>query len=183
MVVSVSARDALRTATADDHARVDRLFGRLRLDRRDEYVGFLRAQAMAYLPAEAAVERAAPTALLPDWPERRRAALLRDDLDRLGVTRPAEGRAPSLASPAAVLGAVYVLEGSRLGGRLLARSVPAHFPRRFLTAGEPRLWRALVAALDENLADPADRAKAVAAAREVFALFELGASACQGSVH
>lgn len=71
-----------------------------------------------------------------------------------------------------MLGAIYVLEGSRLGGALLKRSVPPSLPRQFLeTRQDAGSWRRLLKLLDESLIRPNDLDAAIVAAKEVFARF------------
>ncbi len=181
MAVRSSARDILRTATAEAHARVDQSFGTFELGDRAGYAEFLRAQAASFLPVEAALDRAGATDLLPDWPERRRAQLLQSDLSAMGVAAHDSDTRVAFGSSAAMLGAIYVLEGSRLGGRMLARAVPPEFPQLFLAAGSSTLWRRLISVLDKQLVSPDDQAEAIAAARQVFALFERGAAMTVGS--
>jgi heme oxygenase len=169
----VSARAALRAATADDHERVDRLFSRLDFGSDAGYRLFLTAQAAAHLPVERALEAANVAALLPDWFQRRRADLLLADLAELGVDPPAPVPPPALATQASILGAVYVLEGSRLGGAYLKRSLAPHAPRRFLAAAqEAGAWRKLLAKLDESLYERARVEAACESARQVFDRFE-----------
>jgi heme oxygenase (biliverdin-IX-beta and delta-forming) len=61
---------------------------------------------------------------------RRRMAALRDDLAFLGLPEAEIGNLPraqplTLAGPAAAMGALYVLEGSTLGGRVIGRHIGA----------------------------------------------------------
>ncbi|SOB87225.1 heme oxygenase [Sphingomonas guangdongensis] len=163
------ARAALRAATADDHERVDAAFARFDLTDRRGYAAFLSAQAAAMLPIEAALDAAPVT---PDWPLRRRAHLLRADLAALQTSVPPPLDPPPFAGEPALLGALYVIEGSRLGGAMLVRSVSPDLPRSFLAAHDSRLWRDLLDLLDRRLADEEQLAVAAAAARSVFALFE-----------
>ena len=165
----------LREATAPDHERVDAAFSRFDLGTRAGYIKFLQAKAAAFLPVEQAIEDSDVAAILPDWPARRRSHLLTADLAALGAQADGCVAAPPLPTPSAVLGAVYVLEGSRLGGRLLARSVPADLPRGFIDSGDPALWRRLIDALDKALATEEHMDAATAAARAVFACFSQGA--------
>ena len=51
----MSAHAALRAATADAHERVDGLFSRFDISDPIGYRRFLTAQAVAYLPGEAAL--------------------------------------------------------------------------------------------------------------------------------
>ena len=170
----MSARAALRAATAEDHDRVDRLFSRLDLGSDASYRLFLTAQAAAHLPVEHALEAAGVAAMLPDWPGRRRSALLLADLAELGIEPPAPVPPPPLAGEAEIFGAAYVLEGSRLGGAYLKRSLSPGAPRRFLGAAqEAGAWRKLLAKLDESLYEPARLEESCESARQVFRRFEI----------
>lgn len=162
----------LRAATRGAHDRVDALFSGFDLARPDDYRRFLAAQAAAFLPAEAALDHAGAGRLFPGWSEARRAHLLAADLDDLGMARPDPAAAPAFASPAAVAGAVYVLEGSRLGGALLSRRLAPGLPGRFLSAGlPPGGWRAFLARLEQLLGTDVERREAVASAEGMFLLF------------
>lgn len=177
---AVSPRFALKAVTAEAHERLDARFSGLDLADRDDYAAFLLSQAGAFLPIEAALDRAGMGALIPDWPTRRRAAALLADLAALGLQPPATIPAPPLSSTADMLGAAYVLEGSRLGGTILARTVPEALPRTFLEPGNPLAWRAFVTVLDERLSSQADLQEAARTAAAVFEAFSAAASAILG---
>ena len=169
-------RFALREATAACHDRVDVAFGRFDLSDAADYGRFLRAHARAFLPAEAALDAAAAETLLPDWPDRRRSGWLKADLAALGLDAPAPLDAPVPATAPAIWGMLYVLEGSRLGGAMLARSVAAGLPKSYLDSGQPGAdWRNFLAALEVALADTVALEAARQAAEHLFALFERAA--------
>ena len=169
----MSARAALRAATRNEHEAVDALFGRFDPADPDGYRRFLSAHRAAFAPIERAIDRAGGDAVLEDWPKRRRAALLEADAADMGVEETLSLPPPSLASPAEVLGAIYVLEGSRLGGALLRRGVSPSWPARFLNApAEPGTWQTLIAKLEAALARPEDLQAAISAAKAVFRCFE-----------
>lgn len=174
------ARAALRAATADAHERVDASFGDFHLGDRAGYCRFLRAQAGAFLPVEAALDRAGARDVIADWPSRRRAALLQADLadlDSSGVSLPE----PELASPEAMCGAIYVLEGSRHGAAMLVRGVSDDLPTRFLRApAPPGAWRILLDRLDAMLPEGRAREKGIRGALTVFAMFDRAAEAARG---
>jgi heme oxygenase len=171
----LSARRALRAGTRAEHERVDRLFGGLDLATSRGYRLFLAAQAAAYLPMEAALERAGVAAILPDWPERRRSQLLRDDLADLGAPLPSPETVPGLDGAPAILGAVYVLEGSRLGGAMLRQALAPAAPQSFLRHPQaPGAWRKLLETLDQSLYETAALDAALRSARAVFGCFEAG---------
>lgn len=168
----------LSAATADLHAEVDARFaGSFEGDAAD-YAGFLSVMAAVLLPLERALEGAGICAAVPDWPERRRACLLLDDLQALGAAPPHEIDPPSVAGEARQLGIVYVLEGSRLGGKLLLRRALGHPDRgvraatRYLSHGTGRdLWSSFLARLEASPAVTSAPEEAVAGARAAFALF------------
>lgn len=168
--VSMSLRSALRVQTADCHAAVDTLFGSFNLSRTHDYKAFLRAHARVVPAIEHALENGGIGRLLPDWPERRRAHLLAADIRELDDRLPVLLPQPALRSEAAVWGAAYVLEGSKLGGALLAKVVPDYLPNSYLSPQGPKgAMRLFKDRLDaSNVEDPN---AAVAAARDVFKLF------------
>lgn len=162
---------ALRAATRDDHARVDALFSALPLGEPAGYRRFLRAQARAHLPVERALSAAGAAGVVADWRSRLRGPALLGDLSDLGEAVPPPLSAPVFASAAALLGGIYVLEGSRLGGKLIARAAPAGMPTRFVAAPtRSGSWRGLLATLDAVLS-PGECEAAIAAARAVFDRF------------
>ena len=171
----MKARAALRAGTAAEHERVDSLFSTLDLARADDYRLFLTAQAAAFLPVEDALDAAGAEQFVADWQARRRSHLLREDLQALGAPIPAPEPVPALHGTAEILGAVYVLEGSRLGGAMLKRSVSPDMPQSFLSAPQaPGAWRKLLETLDHHLYETASVEAAVGAARRTFQSFEAG---------
>lgn len=168
----MSARATLRTATADAHRRVDDIFSRFPLGEAAGYRAFLRATAAAHLPVEAGLEAAGACRLVADWPERKRSHLIRRDLSELDARPVAEETPASFTSEAEMLGALYVLEGSRLGGALLRREVPQGLPVAFLGAPAPAgSWRRLSEFLDRRLVERQSLAEAIDAACQVFTCF------------
>ena len=176
-----SPRFALRAATSDAHERLDARFSTFDLAHPVDYGAFLRAQAGAFFPMEDALDAAGAQSVIADWPERRRSEALRADLTALDLPEPAPVAVPGLNSQAAILGALYVLEGSRLGGAMLVRQVPDTLPKTFLTPGNPGAWRAFVAVLDQRLSSQADLDEAAKAASAVFEAFALSADNILGA--
>lgn len=167
------ARAALRAATRDEHERLDTLMSRFDLAERDSYRSFLLAHALALPAVEARLDAAGFADLLADWPGRRRADAIAADLAALDTAPPAPLPFPPLATAAACWGAAYVLEGSRLGGAMLARQIPDTLPKFYLGAIQPPgNWRSFLEKLDTALHLPQDAAQAQDTARRVFALFE-----------
>ncbi|MGU3390017.1 biliverdin-producing heme oxygenase [Sphingomonas sp. M1A8_2b] len=157
----------LRAATVSDHDAVDAGFGRYDLSDADDYRAFLIAHAKA-LPAVEAWLAAIPGL----GAVRSRETALAEDLAALGEDMPAPMAFDVTPSEAAGWGAMYVVEGSRLGGIMLSRSVPDGMPKAYLGAkhlsGE---WRALLAALDSESSDEAWVEQAIVGAKAAFALY------------
>lgn len=168
----------LRTATADLHAKVDARFADAFAGNAADYSGFLLAMAAVLPPLERALERAGIDRTVPDWEERRRASLLLDDLQAFGAAPPREVEPPRVDGEARQLGVVYVLEGSRLGGKVLLRRALSHpdlrvrAATRYLSHGAGRdLWASFLARLETSSAVAHASDEAVAGARAAFTLF------------
>ena len=177
----MSAHQSLRLATQSLHERVEAAVDLPAQAERD-YRALLVALLALFEPVEARL------AALP-WAEagldlRRhlRAPLLRADLRALGVS-PADAPrvpAPAIGSLAAGFGALYVLEGSALGGTLIARRAAAALglgpeaTRFFRSEGRDvgPTWRAFLAALDAYVVGPERLAAAVQTAAATFEAFE-----------
>lgn len=164
---TVSTVASLRAATASDHDAVDAGFGRYDLTDADDYRAFLIAHAKALPAVEAWLKDIPGLAAV-----RSRSEALAADLAALGEAMPTPMAFDLTHSEAAGWGAMYVVEGSRLGGIMLSRSVPEGMPSAYLGAkhlsGE---WRALLATIDRQPADKAWLADAVAGAKAAFALY------------
>jgi heme oxygenase len=173
-----SARTMLRAATADLHSAVDARFSGPFESDRGAYIGFLTALARAVPSLEAGLEAGGVARLLPDWRERCRSAALRDDLDSLDAAVPRPARVAAPATEAEMLGMIYVLEGSRLGGQLLLRRAlgnpdpDVRAATRYLGHGVGRdLWRSFCERLEASGAVAAAPQEAVLGARTAFSLF------------
>ncbi|MGJ4891593.1 biliverdin-producing heme oxygenase [Bradyrhizobium sp. HKCCYLR20261] len=171
-------RDRLRAATAAAHHALDERLSRFDLTTTADYRRFLQASAAALLPLEQMLDRAGAGAMLGDWTRRRRSEAICADLAELN------GRAAPMELPArpldrsAVLGTLYVLEGSRLGAVYLLRIVAASpDPRvrratRYLRHGAGQgLWRSFLSVLAAERLPPGEDIRVMTSAREAFAVF------------
>lgn len=168
-----SARHALRAATAGMHERVDAAFAGFDLADADGYAAFLVAHARALPGIEAALTR--PGGLPPLRP---RTPLLVADLAALGRVMPDAYPVAAPAGAAEAFGMAYVVEGSRLGGGVLAGRLRRDLPHAYLSATHlPGEWRAFGTALDAAAAgDPSWIAQATRAAERTFALYRRAAA-------
>lgn len=169
---------ALREATAAAHDAIDRqlqLGADLALDR---YVRILQGFEGFLSAWEPAVAAALPPGERAWFAGRSRLAFVRQDLAALAPGGP-PGPAPdlpALPNRSAAFGAMYVLEGSALGGQVIARRVAERFgfdgqrgAAYFLGFGDRTgaLWREFRERLEAEV-DPAHRGDACAAAVGTF---------------
>ena len=177
---SIGIRETLKAATAPAHRALDECLGQFDLTTIAHYRRFLQASAAALLPLEQALERAGVAGMVDDWAERRRSEAIRADVAALhGSIAPVALSMPALDRPS-VLGALYVLEGSRLGASYLLRVVAASAdPRargatRYLRHGAGKgLWRSFLGQLAQEPVTSSNQVRMIASAREVFAVFAM----------
>lgn len=169
----------LRAATAALHAEVDARFSGPFDTDKNAYAAFVTALARAVLPLERALEIGGAERVLPDWCARRRSGALQQDLEILGIPVPAPVPVRVTSDEARLFGRLYVLEGSRLGGRLLVR--------RALRNADPQVraatnylghgagadfWGGFLQRLEESDAVAAAPARTMLGAREAFGFFQ-----------
>ncbi len=112
------------------------------------------------------------------WTYESRLPALECDLESLGDVSEAPVRKFESVATLSAWGALYVIEGSLLGGQVIARHLagrfPAH-PHRFFNLGSHRpahAWKDFQILLDAALASPGDMRSALSQAKETFALFQ-----------
>lgn len=170
-------RNILKEATAADHTRLDEGLGAFDLHDIAAYRGFLAANAAALLPLEGALVAAGVSDILPDWKRRARSRSILGDLNRIGGTTRLL-KPPVLNGRSALLGTLYVLEGSRLGA--------AHLLKRARNSGDPRIaaatgylshgvgeqfWRSFLDVLENHAHELRDSDDIIRPARRAFDLF------------
>jgi heme oxygenase len=185
-----SARGYLRAATNDLHARLDARLAPLVTQGDAGYREFLLRSAMALLPLEQALNEASISNLLADWPQRSRSGALRLDLAALSLREPLGAAAPKVRGEAFQFGMLYVLEGSRLGARLLLAEVEAlsrasQAATRYLSHGQGlSLWPSFLQRLEASQQVRREPEQAAAGARAVFRQFLMASrnGLCDGVV-
>lgn len=171
------AQAILKSATRDLHVRAEQAMGDEPFKERRNYVQMLRSN----LAVADAVWRMSVPHLEPCLIDGLGADIsrLRSDLVKLNQTADCEELALEIGDPAAAFGAVYVMEGSRLGARLLARraeitlKLGAENGAAYLngdgTAAGLR-WRHFVNMMNLHVVSPEEVARSLAAARRTFLL-------------
>jgi len=171
------ARWFLRDGTRDLHDRAEQALGDGAVREIQPYIAMLRANLDMTETVLQAVERSLPRPLVAGL-ERDRARLRSDLADLSAICPPRKTAMDTLGKPAA-LGALYVCEGARLGGRVLAAQVNdylhlnADHGAAYLNgdgSGAGARWRGFVATLNRDVVGPDDLDRALSAARTVFNL-------------
>lgn len=147
------------------------------------YAEFVRRSFRFYAAFEPCAEQAGVARLLPDWFMRRKLPFLQADCLALGVSARAaiSVRAmPAMIDTAGLLGALYVTEGSTLGGRLLslraaALGMTAERGAAFLnaygaTCGDR--WRSFLAVLESVSLTWAEEDRLIEAAIATFQAYQ-----------
>lgn len=167
-----TTRKLLRERTSALHEDVDAAFSRFDIATHGGYRELLIAHARVVPGLEARLDAWSDS--LPDWPARRRAALLLADLASMGTDAcPVDlSPMPAIPSSEAAFGVAYVLEGSRLGGKVLARRLPDEFPRAYLAASQSsQSWPSLMRQLNRSVRTTSQQEAALAAAESAFLAF------------
>ena len=151
----------------------------------DDYKALLKAFYGYFKPLEAAISRHVTERVLPDIEQRRKADYLLKDLSTLQnpqTTLPLAADIPAITTVYEAMGALYVLEGSTLGGKGITRmllkntqvGLQAHQVRFFNSYGEAvgKMWNAFVQVLNGLTSNGNDIEAMVNKADETFLLFK-----------
>ncbi|WDM67754.1 biliverdin-producing heme oxygenase [Xanthomonas cucurbitae] len=180
--VPSSAARALRDATQDTHRLVEAVplmqaLGHGQIDR-NGYATVLRRHHALLAGFEERLSDWLNTLVGSGWPYRRRVPALSADLYTLAQAPDAPLPPPASDDDAARWGMLYVIEGSQLGGRVIARHLRRHRPalagalQYFELADEdPAGWRRFQSVLDHRLDSPRARAAAIEGAQAMFTHF------------
>ncbi|MCC4596127.1 biliverdin-producing heme oxygenase [Xanthomonas campestris pv. phormiicola] len=182
--VPLTASRLLREATVQQHLAVEQLPAMRALMRErlsvGDYVQVLRrhhAVLAGWEQREAAWLHASGDV---HWRYQPRSPLLEQDLAALRATSPLPAPAPLPVAHAngSRWGMLYVVEGSRLGGRVIARQLRQTLPGvapalAYFELGDadPASWRRFQQRLEQALPTPQSRQAAVDGARAMFAHF------------
>ncbi|RFC64107.1 hypothetical protein DYI37_07020 [Fulvimarina endophytica] len=177
-------REALRVETDRDHRELDAFLGEIWTSR-ERYAAYLAMNHSAHATLEPVIEEAVAEApeLGPYAPAR---FALSQDLAALGMRLPPSIplRADAPRDPASAIGFLYVVEGSRLGARMLHRhvldaswarpvgTIPTAF---FETARGSSNFSRRMAALEPLMREEDAFERALSSAREGFRLFRAAA--------
>ncbi|UJQ95245.1 biliverdin-producing heme oxygenase [Mariluticola halotolerans] len=172
----IAARAHLAASVAGLHERLDRAMTLERMETVDDYRRHLRYHARVLVPLEKALQTNPHVSALPDAARRWRSAALLDDLRVLGESQPEKVETAIRVTLGAFAGAIYVLEGSRLGAKVLLRQLDAQadrdLPVAFLSHGaDEKFWPSFVNWLNSREWSPSDLAEMRESAQAVFSAY------------
>lgn len=177
---------ALKKKTMDAHqALEDLLSTRLHTIRtREDYGALLKIFYGYFSPVEKIIEHHLSFQQLPDIKHRRKAAFLLHDLNLLSFNAgniPVSPFVPTVTNEVQAWGALYVLEGSTLGGRGITRlllkqcsEITINHLKFFNGYGEETgpMWRRFLESLNNQEYNDSEVGSAVQAANETFLNFK-----------
>jgi heme oxygenase (biliverdin-IX-beta and delta-forming) len=116
--------EQLRHSTKSSHASLEKTFiAKLKaLRTTEDYAGLLGTLHDFYAPVEHQVSHFVDNEVLPDFNERRKVQALLQDMEHLNRTHIVRHPPllPGINNVSTALGALYVIEGSTLGGQIIA---------------------------------------------------------------
>ena len=168
----MTQRFELKAATDELHRALDDRLSLLDFGRADDYRRFLDFQARTLPSMEKALASAGLDDWVAGWSDFRRTEAIEADLEILGDPMPPPAHPPAIANTAELLGTAYVLEGSRLGGRVLRQRVGEGLPTNFLS-GDTTLgpWPSLLGVIEQYLCSDTPLNEAKGAARRSFSWY------------
>ncbi|MBD1393659.1 biliverdin-producing heme oxygenase [Mucilaginibacter glaciei] len=176
--------DKLKEQTKSNHQQLEKvLVGKLRSIRsKEEYAALLKLFYSYFGGLETEINKVIDPTLLPDSTERRKTQSLADDLEFLGSTTPEKATGdslPTLHSHLQALGALYVIEGSTLGGKIISKMMQQHLGLNggglsfFTSYGDrtEQMWDTFKETLNYQATNPEQEAVVIAAANQTFLKF------------
>lgn len=144
-----------------------------------DYADFLKHFYAYFHAVERAIAPFITPDVLADYPQRRNSSYLKRDIEDLGgeTTELPAAFAPAVGNAAEAMGALYVLEGSIMGGPHIVQMLRRYGMETgfsfFSGYGEDtgRMWGVFTTALNSVAASPEQRQAAVAAANKTFSRF------------
>lgn len=187
--ITLTTAQLLKNKTAFNHAQLEEVLLPYlqRCATPEVYAGILRSFYGFFAPLEVLIQQQVNSSVIPDMHQRRKAELILDDLGFVGGNEPLLvcTTLPSITTMFEALGAMYVLEGSTLGGRGITKMLLKTNPswqeemRFFSGYGEStgQKWTLFVATINTYVAEE-EVTGMVAAADDCFLKFRCWLEHC-----
>lgn len=177
-MLSTNIKDATKAAHLNLERKVIEKMKAIRSN--SDYADFLTYFHTYFSQVEKAIAPFITEQLLPDYKDRRNSVYLKNDIEELGgqVNECAPINLPVIENQLQALGALYVMEGSIMGGSIIIKMLEKGGITKgisfFSGYGEAtgQKWGVFVSILNQQAASPAQEATVINAANEAFARFE-----------
>jgi len=144
-----------------------------------DYADFLKNFYYYFHAVEQHIASYITSDVLPDYAERRNSSYLLQDIKELGgnVEQDLQVDVPEVNSPLEALSALYVLEGSIMGGPYIVQMLNKYGIQKGTSffsgygADTGKMWAAFTAVLNAYGEDAVDQARAIEVANETFSKF------------
>ncbi|MEO7801529.1 MAG: biliverdin-producing heme oxygenase [Ginsengibacter sp.] len=182
MILSCSGQ--LKNATLKAHQQTENLMMPMlkAIDNTESYVDVLKMMYGFYKPLEEQIKIVISAAILPDIEQRHKSALAKNDVISSGEKSNyiTAGILPVINSIAQGFGAMYVLEGSTLGGVYISRMLKQNDALQnisltfFNSYGEHTggMWKTFKTIMDKTVTSQDDIDEAVHTANDTFVLLQ-----------
>jgi heme oxygenase len=171
--------DKIKEATKPAHLNLEKIVVQQlkSIKNNEDYAAFLKKFYTYFSQVEKAIAPHISEQLLPDLKERRNSSFLKNDIEVLGsdVASVKEVEVPVISNEVSALGALYVMEGSIMGGRIIIQMLEklgvttgiSFFSGYGQETGQK--WGVFTKVMNETATSEED---AVNTANETFELFE-----------
>jgi heme oxygenase len=178
--------EKIKEATLHNHQQTEKvLVAQMKNMRsKQDYVALLSDFYAYFGGLEQQIERFINASNLADYLERRKSVAIADDIKALGGDVPTKATGdelPEINNYLQAFGALYVIEGSTLGGKIISKMVQQHLQITdnaglsfFNSYGEQmqQMWNSFKEILNKVAMTPADEDIIVKAANETFVKFK-----------
>jgi heme oxygenase len=176
-MLSTNIKEATKTA----HLNLEKtVIGKLKaIGNTADYAEFLKYFYTYFSQVEKAIAPYITTELLPDYKERRNSSFIKHDIEALGAT---VADVPTISVPVInnqlqALGALYVMEGSIMGGSIIVKMLERMDISTGISffsgygAATGQMWGTFVGVMNQAAASTEEEAIAIQTANETFSRF------------
>lgn len=177
--------DILKESTQQNHLELEKkIIPKLRSIRSEsDYVSLLNLFHSYFGGLELKVQSVLDHTLVPDYSQRRKADAILNDIRALGGHASGlvgDEHLPVIIDHATALGAMYVMEGSTLGGKTISKMIAQALPGRAEHAlsfyesygdNSPMMWDKFKAGLNEQVTYLIEQQRVIDSANETFLKF------------
>ncbi len=176
-MLSYSIKEATKTAHQQLEVVVVKKLKAIRSNA--DYADLLKHFYAYFNAVEKAIDPFITKEVLPDYGERRNSSYIRRDIESLGFTidELPEAQPPAITSIPEALGALYVMEGSIMGGRIIVQMLEkggiTNGVSFFSGYGEDtgKMWGVFTGVMNQYASAESAQQQAIKAANETFSRF------------